>query len=84
MKYTLNKKNVTLLDEKRILLQCNQCGTRWSPNIQEGGRLPRGYWKCPNGCNHTPRQFKHPKAVRNYLAKRTREYRAKHHLKGST
>jgi hypothetical protein len=24
----------------------------WTPNLLPGGRLPRGYWQCPNGCNH--------------------------------
>ena len=32
------------------------CGARsggqvWSPNLGAGGRLPNGYWRCPNGCN---------------------------------
>lgn len=32
-------------------LACERCGQAWSPNLRGGGRLPRGYWKCPNGCN---------------------------------
>jgi hypothetical protein len=74
-KYILKKNGVTLLDEKRIILKCNHCGQIWSPNIQSGGRLPKGYWKCPNGCNYEPKEYKHPKEVRAYFAKRTREYR---------
>jgi hypothetical protein len=35
----------------RIHLSCTACGTAWSPNLVAGGHLPRGYWKCPNGCN---------------------------------
>lgn len=31
--------------------RCQQCGQVWSPNSPAGGRLPRGWWKCPNGCN---------------------------------
>jgi hypothetical protein len=38
-------------DKSHIRLACKHCGQNWSPNIQPGGRLPRGYWKCPNGCN---------------------------------
>jgi hypothetical protein len=48
----LDKFGVTI--EKRhqnILLSCESCGCRWSPNLISGGRLPRGYWKCPNRCN---------------------------------
>jgi len=49
-KKTLEQKNVELL-EKSILLKCKTCGQTWSPNLLTGGRLPRGYWKCPKGCN---------------------------------
>lgn len=31
--------------------RCQQCGQVWSPTLQTEGRLPRGWWKCPNGCN---------------------------------
>ena len=34
-----------------IRLRCQHCGTEWSTNVQEGGTLPHGYWRCPNGCN---------------------------------
>jgi len=33
-------------------LWCLACGIFWAPMLQRGGRLPRGYWKCPKGCNH--------------------------------
>lgn len=75
--YTLKQHGVSLIDERRIMLQCNSCGKGWSPNIQSGGRLPKGYWKCPNGCNHEQKQFKHSSEVREYFAKRNREQRAK-------
>ena len=46
------QKNVTVDDESvRLVVICNQCGAKWSPNLRTGGRLPRGWWKCPNGCN---------------------------------
>jgi hypothetical protein len=32
-------------------IKCKQCGQTWSPVRPSGGKLPRGYWKCPNGCN---------------------------------
>ena len=47
------KKGVEVTDFDRLHLRCKSCGTSWSPNIQSGGRLPRGYWKCPNECNYT-------------------------------
>jgi hypothetical protein len=30
---------------------CRECGKGWSPNLLSGGRRPRGWWRCPNGCN---------------------------------
>jgi len=47
----LRKAGVILVSVDRLLLQCNQCGQQWSPDLGRGGRLPRGYWHCPNGCN---------------------------------
>jgi hypothetical protein len=32
--------------------QCQDCRMIWSQNIQTGGRMPRGWWRCPRGCNH--------------------------------
>ena len=52
----LAKHNVKLVSKDaaasgQIWLTCDKCGARWSPNLQKGGRLPRGFWRCPNGCN---------------------------------
>jgi serine/threonine protein kinase len=47
----LAKVAVQLTDPERIILHCNVCWTGWSPNILPGGKLPRLYWRCPNGCN---------------------------------
>jgi len=49
--HEMAKVGVKILDPHGVWLQCERCGAKWSPNIQPGGRLPRGYWKCPNGCN---------------------------------
>ena len=46
----LRKVGVKILDKVNIRLQCEKCGQEWSPNLLPGGRLPRNYWKCPNGC----------------------------------
>lgn len=44
---------VELLDERGLQLRYCNCSQIWSPDILPGGRLPRGYWKCPRGlgCN---------------------------------
>jgi hypothetical protein len=47
----LKDRGVTLTDEKRLILHCDSCGQGWSPNIQRGGKIKRGFWYCPNGCN---------------------------------
>jgi hypothetical protein len=77
LKATLKSKKVTMLSFHPLWLQCNVCGQRWSPIIQEGGKLPRGFWKCPRQCNWQPKQYKHPPEVRAYFAMRSRMYRAK-------
>jgi hypothetical protein len=47
----LNRHGLTLLDLSKYRLRCDTCGQEWSPNLRPGGRNPRGWWKCPNGCN---------------------------------
>lgn len=50
-KQRLRTAGVSLVDPHRPLLRCDRCGRRWPPTVLSGGRLPRGYWKCPGGCN---------------------------------
>lgn len=49
----LAKVGVEVVDFNRVLLKCQSCGQVWSPMIQRGGKFPRGYWQCPNGCNRS-------------------------------
>jgi hypothetical protein len=42
---------VRCIDRHSGFYQCDGCGQVWSPNLGAGGRLPRGWWRCPNGCN---------------------------------
>jgi len=42
---------VKVVDHSHFRLKCMKCGQQWSPMIEPGGRLPRKYWQCPNGCN---------------------------------
>jgi hypothetical protein len=48
----LGKFGVTIVDPTGVWLSCNDCGKHWSPDLRTGGHLPRGYWKCPQGCNN--------------------------------
>lgn len=47
----LKKFGVEIVDVPGHWLRCAECQKFWSPMIQRGGKNPRGYWKCPNGCN---------------------------------
>jgi hypothetical protein len=49
----LKKVDVEIVDPFAVLLKCWKCGFEWSPPRRRGGRLPRGYWNCPNGCNRS-------------------------------
>jgi hypothetical protein len=42
-----------------LRLFCRECCTDWQPKKLPGGKLPNGYWRCPNGCNrHKPAESK--------------------------
>jgi hypothetical protein len=47
----LARVGITIKSRKPLFLACRRCDSTWSPNLQAGGKLPRGYWKCPKGCN---------------------------------
>ncbi|MEW6182240.1 MAG: hypothetical protein AB1500_03555 [Bacillota bacterium] len=47
----LEKRGVEAVDRYGSHFKCKHCGAVWSPNLLSGGRYPRGYWKCPHGCN---------------------------------
>jgi hypothetical protein len=49
-KNQLLKVGAFLVNEKQLQLQCVACRAVWSV-VKRGLRLPKGYWKCPNGCN---------------------------------
>ena len=42
---------VEVLNRPGINLRCVQCGQKWRPRLIGRGRLPGGYWRCPQGCN---------------------------------
>lgn len=35
----------------KVILACEKCGEQWHARRTRGGRLRRGYWRCPSGCN---------------------------------
>jgi hypothetical protein len=79
LNYTIKQHKITRVGDTRahIFLQCDNCGSTWSPNIQTGGRLPKGYWRCPNRCNYEEKEYKHSPEVRAYFAERNRKQREK-------
>ena len=51
--YQLKKVGASIVRNNPKRLRCDRCGQEWS--IKGGGlRMPKGYWRCPNGCNATP------------------------------
>lgn len=42
---------IDIIDNTGVTLRCTSCRQVWSPLLGSGGRLPRGWWKCPNWCN---------------------------------
>jgi hypothetical protein len=42
---------VHIRDFSRGILNCNSCERGWAYMLRPGGKLPRGYWRCPEGCN---------------------------------
>lgn len=59
VKYTetsLAKVDVEIVDYDRVILRCMDCGTEFSPMRKaEAKRMPRHWWRCPNGSNRPPR-----------------------------
>jgi hypothetical protein len=39
------------LDVRAGMMECQTCGREWAPMLGSGGRILRGGWLCPNGCN---------------------------------
>ena len=47
----LEQKEVEVLEGEGFTLRCMECGATWSPETENRLRLPKGYWRCPEGCN---------------------------------
>jgi hypothetical protein len=46
----LSKVGVEIVDKYRIILACRECDMAWAVNVLSDGKLPKGYWHCPQGC----------------------------------
>jgi len=49
--WRLKKVGIELRDLSSTIFDCMYCERGWSPNLLPGGRMPKRWWKCPNGCN---------------------------------
>jgi len=47
----LARLGVQILNKYDLMLQCMACGETWTPQPGPRGKLPYGYWHCPNKCN---------------------------------
>jgi len=36
-----------------VWFQCFSCRRVWTTFLRRGAKQPRGYWKCPAGCNYS-------------------------------
>jgi hypothetical protein len=44
-------RGVTIPGPTAARIICRTCGTSWAAPKYPGGRLLRGFWHCPKGCN---------------------------------
>jgi excisionase family DNA binding protein len=60
----LSARGVTLAENEAgsYTLTCGQCGATWDV-APAGGRLPAGYWHCPNACNTAQPAARQPRAA---------------------
>lgn len=47
----LRRAGVVLNYNSWLTFECLQCGRTWKHEVDDKGKLPRCYWKCPRGCN---------------------------------
>ncbi len=47
----LARLGLRMRDRPEAILECVECGHRWPPEIDSGGKLAYDYWVCPAGCN---------------------------------
>ncbi len=47
----LAKMGVCIFNRADLILECNECGETWAPQLDAEGKLPFDYWICPAKCN---------------------------------
>lgn len=56
--WELAKVGVEIVDRKKGILRCRDCGNIWrAPTPVKGCRREKGYWLCPRRCNGTFEQI---------------------------
>ena len=48
---SLTKANIEVVYRHAGQYRCLKCGQIFQPMVQVGGRMPPGWWLCPNRCN---------------------------------
>jgi CheY-like chemotaxis protein len=51
VKRKMKQKQIELIEGPEYIFKCQICGRTWNPVIEGRKRLPKGYWRCPEGCN---------------------------------
>ena len=51
VKRKMEQKKIELVEGAEFTLRCQICGSTWTPEMEGRKRLPKGYWRCPKGCN---------------------------------
>jgi hypothetical protein len=46
----LKKVGILIVNGNPLRLRCDKCAEEWTLD-KKGLRLPKGYWRCPRGCN---------------------------------
>ena len=54
----LKRVGVKLVNQDTGWLQCERCGTKWSPDIQPGGRMHKRWWWCPEHYCNVPEEMR--------------------------
>ena len=47
----LTRLGVSLFNRTDLVLECNECGETWSPQLDAEGKLAFDFWVCPVKCN---------------------------------
>ena len=63
----MEQKKIEPVEGPELTLRCQTCGCTWKPETEGRQRLPKGYWKCPEGCNEDIEEERRDKSLRVLL-----------------